>query len=60
MQVSRFIVEKMKSMHQNGFDLKKFYFVGYSLGAHLSGYIGRGLRTEANITLSRITALEPG
>uniref|UniRef100_A0A0A9XYG4 Pancreatic lipase-related protein 2 n=2 Tax=Lygus hesperus TaxID=30085 RepID=A0A0A9XYG4_LYGHE len=33
--------------------------IGHSLGAHLSGYIGNVLKTRFNLTLGRISALDP-
>jgi len=34
---------------------KKFYIVGFSLGAHVAGYAGSYLRTKYGIALGRIT-----
>jgi len=34
---------------------KKFYIVGFSLGAHVAGYAGSHLRTKYGIALGRIT-----
>ncbi|XP_066253254.1 pancreatic triacylglycerol lipase-like isoform X1 [Euwallacea similis] len=40
-------------------NLDHAYCVGHSLGAHLCGYIGYTLQDEFNLTLGRITGLDP-
>ncbi|KAK9500473.1 hypothetical protein O3M35_001738 [Rhynocoris fuscipes] len=35
------------------------HVIGHSLGAHLAGYIGNTLITQYNLTLGRISALDP-
>ncbi|KAF4528403.1 hypothetical protein B566_EDAN013339, partial [Ephemera danica] len=38
---------------------ENFHCVGYSLGAHVCGYAGKKLTSEYNLTLQRITGLDP-
>ncbi|XP_020607531.1 pancreatic lipase-related protein 2-like isoform X2 [Orbicella faveolata] len=38
---------------------KRFYIVGFSLGAHVAGYAGRHLQANNGIKLGRITGLDP-
>jgi hypothetical protein len=42
-------------------DLSNWHFVGFSLGAHLAGLIGRRIKEKSNgkFLISRITALDP-
>jgi hypothetical protein len=46
-------------MRAAGYDLNKFHFIGHSLGAHLLGRMGQQFITDQNITLRRITGLDP-
>ncbi|XP_031554827.1 pancreatic lipase-related protein 2-like isoform X2 [Actinia tenebrosa] len=36
-----------------------FYIVGFSLGAHIAGYVGRRIKDSGSIKLGRITGLDP-
>ncbi|XP_050075683.1 pancreatic triacylglycerol lipase-like [Anopheles maculipalpis] len=40
-------------------NLDNVHMIGHSLGSHLSGYTGYTLRKEYNVTLGRITGLDP-
>lgn len=40
-------------------NLDNVHLIGHSLGAHLSGYTGSTLQNEFDLTLGRITALDP-
>ncbi|KAL1497835.1 hypothetical protein ABEB36_008724 [Hypothenemus hampei] len=43
----------------NSKSLDHVYCIGHSLGAHLCGYVGYTLQDEFNLTLGRITGLDP-
>ncbi|XP_019865288.2 pancreatic triacylglycerol lipase [Aethina tumida] len=45
--------------HTGTLGLDHVHLIGHSLGAHLSGYVGYALQEEHNLTLSRITGLDP-
>ncbi|XP_015588417.1 lipase member H-A [Cephus cinctus] len=47
--------EALRTMVNSGFEIEKLHVVGHSLGAQVSGYIGRSL----NFTIPRITGLDP-
>lgn len=40
-------------------NLDKVHMIGHSLGAHLCGYAGHALQRDFNLTLGRITGLDP-
>lgn len=40
-------------------NLNKFHLIGHSLGSHLSGYVGYTLQKDFNLTLGRISGLDP-
>lgn len=53
--VGNYVATNLNNVMYLGYDLDSFHFVGFSLGAHLCGYIGRYLKSLANFTLPRIT-----
>ncbi|CAG9803035.1 unnamed protein product [Chironomus riparius] len=57
--VALYIVSNFKNMMSIGYDFNTFHLIGFSLGAQLSGYIGRYMQSLANFTLPRITGLDP-
>uniref|UniRef100_A0A1I8GGJ9 Lipase domain-containing protein n=1 Tax=Macrostomum lignano TaxID=282301 RepID=A0A1I8GGJ9_9PLAT len=42
-----------------GADRENFHFIGHSLGSHIAGYTGAGLRESESKQLGRITGLDP-
>ncbi len=44
----------LKHINMSG---ESFHLIGHSLGAHVSGYAGRWVKSKANMTLGRITGL---
>lgn len=55
--VALYVVNNFKNMMSVGYDFNNFHLVGFSLGAQLSGYIGRYMQSLANFTLPRITGI---
>lgn len=55
--IALYVVTNFKKMMSVGYDFNTFHFVGFSLGAQLSGYIGRYMQSLANFTLPRITGM---
>ncbi|RZC34310.1 inactive pancreatic lipase-related protein 1, partial [Asbolus verrucosus] len=47
------------SKHTGEKKLDHVHCIGHSLGAHMSGYVGYTLKTQFNLTLGRITGLDP-
>ncbi|KAL3268284.1 hypothetical protein HHI36_007405 [Cryptolaemus montrouzieri] len=47
------------SAHTGDMGLSHVHCIGHSLGAHLCGYVGYTLQKEFNLTLERITGLDP-
>jgi predicted alpha/beta-fold hydrolase len=56
-EVALYVVTNFKHMMSIGYDFDTFHLVGFSLGAQLSGYIGRYMQNLANFTLPRITGM---
>lgn len=38
---------------------ENLHLIGHSLGAHMSGYIAKEMKLEKNLTVNRITGLDP-
>jgi pancreatic triacylglycerol lipase len=58
--VADYIATNLKKINKSGVvNLEDFHFVGHSLGSHLFGNVGRRLQELANITVARITGLDP-
>ncbi|XP_022779802.1 inactive pancreatic lipase-related protein 1-like isoform X1 [Stylophora pistillata] len=53
-ELIRFLISSDARSHE-----PEFYIVGFSLGAQTAGYAGSYLRNKAEMTLSRITGLDP-
>lgn len=53
-RVGRYVARFLRFMILSGVPLKNIHLIGFSLGAEVSGYIGKTLK-EWGITLPRIT-----
>jgi predicted esterase len=53
--------ETLVNLNEHGFDVKNILLIGFSLGAHLVGEVGRTVRDVSNksLTLSKIVGLDP-
>lgn len=40
-------------------NLSNVHVIGHSLGGHVSGFIGKAFKTRTNLSIGRITALDP-
>ncbi|XP_052264636.1 pancreatic lipase-related protein 2-like isoform X2 [Dreissena polymorpha] len=47
------------NMNQLGARMEDIHMIGHSLGAHTSGVVGHRLQTESNLTIGRISGLDP-
>ncbi|XP_030764164.1 pancreatic triacylglycerol lipase-like [Sitophilus oryzae] len=47
------------AQHTERYSLEHVHCIGHSLGAHLCGYVGYTVQDEFNLTLGRITGLDP-
>lgn len=55
--VGNYTAEFLSFLVDNGADAKKIHIVGHSLGAHLSGFAGKGMASRGN-TVGRVTGIE--
>lgn len=55
-QLSSFIKFLHDEMH---IDLDLVHIIGHSLGAHAAGFSGKSLQNNYNLTIGRITGLDP-
>lgn len=42
-----------------GIDLENFHLIGHSLGGQIAGFVGKRVTSETNLTIGKITALDP-
>lgn len=55
------ITMNLEDFFESGYEVCKFHIVGHSLGAQVSGLIGRSLKERNPLNeLCRITGLDPG
>lgn len=54
-ELIKFLISNAKGSSGSNKLGKKFYIVGFSLGAHVAGYAGSYLRAKYGIALGRIT-----
>ncbi|KAG5683921.1 hypothetical protein PVAND_013179 [Polypedilum vanderplanki] len=57
--VADYVANNLKKLIDDDVNLENFHFIGHSLGCHLFGNIGKRLQEIANVTVSRISALDP-
>ncbi|KNC33420.1 hypothetical protein FF38_09862 [Lucilia cuprina] len=55
---ARYVARFIRFLLQQGYQLQKIHLIGFSLGAEVSGFIGKQLQ-EWGIYLPRITGLDP-
>ncbi|CAO1386505.1 unnamed protein product [Diamesa serratosioi] len=60
-QVSIAMADVMLTLLNDGLDIQKLHLVGFSVGSHMAGLIGRHIQTKSSkkFTVKRITALDP-
>ncbi|XP_030027643.1 phospholipase A1 member A isoform X2 [Manduca sexta] len=49
----------LKKLNQNGYPLPSAHLIGFSLGAHVVGIVGKMVRNKLDTRIGRITALDP-
>ncbi|KOB76724.1 Vitellogenin [Operophtera brumata] len=51
--------EQINKLVEEGLPLDQLHVIGHSLGSHVAGYIARDLKNKYNMTVKRLTALDP-
>lgn len=57
--IANIVGDFIYDLYQNGMPISNIYLVGHSLGAQMLGMASRRFRNKANVTIPRITGLDP-
>lgn len=57
--VSQKVYKFIKNLHADGYPMSSIHFVGFSLGAHVAGMVGKLVQSRLNRKIGKITALDP-
>jgi hypothetical protein len=57
--IGHLLYQFISQLYAKGLDPTKLHLLGHSLGAQISGYAAREFKKTKNVTISRITAMDP-
>lgn len=60
-QIADALSDVLLNLLKNGLDIQKLHLVGFSVGSHIAGLLGRQIQEKSakNFVIKRITALDP-